>query len=191
MRVFIGIELPEVWRNAVKAGQSAMVELDPGWSKEKWVPAENLHMTLKFMGDMDAEAAESLAGDLRSGFVGHDPFELPAKDLMWPLGGMKKATMLWTTFADPDGSCEQLVSAVEDVAADYGVVPGSRMFNPHVTLVRTRAPRTVPKRDDAVEAMRAVLGDDESMSVAGVTVFESTLTKHRAFYRSIGSAPLG
>jgi 2'-5' RNA ligase len=191
MRVFIGIELPEVWRNAVEAGRSTMLELDPGWSKEKWVPAENLHMTLKFMGDVDAEAALSLAADLQSGLAGHDPFELPVKDLMWPLGGLRKATMLWTTFADPDGACERLVSAVEDVAADYGVVPDSRVFNPHVTLVRTRAPRTVPKRDDAVGAMRAILGDIESMSVAGVTVFESTLTKHRAFYRSIGSAPLG
>ncbi|MDP2400368.1 MAG: 2'-5' RNA ligase family protein, partial [Actinomycetota bacterium] len=104
MRVFIGLELPEIWREAMVAGKSTMLELDLGWSKEKWVPAENLHMTLKFMGDVDAEAAESLAGDLRNGLSGHDPFHLPVKDLMWPLGGLKKATMLWTTFADPDES---------------------------------------------------------------------------------------
>ncbi len=191
MRIFIGVEPPDVWREALVAGCDTLRELDPRWSEDKWVPGENLHMTVKFMGDVGDDAVASLASDLTVALRGLRPFSLPVRDLLWPLGGVRKATMLWTTFHDAEGACAELVSNVEDLAADYGVVPDSRSFNPHITIVRTRWPQELRYKDEAVEAMRALLRGEDTMSVAGVTVFHSTLTKNRAFYKSIGSARLG
>lgn len=191
MRVFIGVEPPDLWRRALAAGCLALKELDPHWNQANWVPPENLHITLKFMGDVADDSARSLSSDLAVVLRGFNRFALPVRDLLWPVGGVRNATMLWTTFDDPDESCAMLVSHVEDLAANYGVVPDSRTFNPHITLARTRRPMTLRYRAEAVEAIQGLLGNETMIPVNCVTVFKSTLTKHRAYYESLGSVQLG
>lgn len=185
MRVFIGIDLPQVWRDALQAGGDAIRSAEPGWSHEKWVPKENLHVTLKFMNDVPDESVEFLGPDLERALEGHSAFSIPLHRALLPSPNAKRASMLWTTFSDPDGAALALLSRIEDVAADYGVVPESRHFHPHVTLVRTQTTRDIHSADEAARAIEAALPADRSMSVPSVTVFKSTLTKTRPVYERL------
>lgn len=190
MRIFIGIDLEPAWREALTAGCDLIREAGGGWDRDKWVPAENLHMTLKFMGDVPREVTGHLGPDLASALEGVSAFELPLLQTVHPVPERRKATMLWTTFRDPDGATEALVSRIEDVAADYGVVPESRHFNAHITLVRTRSPRAFTAQAEADSAIRAALGGLDSMSVGEVTVFSSTIAKSRPYYERLASIRL-
>lgn len=182
MRVFVGIDLNDTWRTALCAGAAAVRDSGPGWAKDKWVPAENLHITLKFFGDVPDDTAPMLGPDLAVALRGVAPLSLPMREAVFPVNGAKRASMLWTRFDDPDGACAALVARIEDVAADYGIVPDSKVFSPHVTLCRTRSPRVLTNQAEAAEAAHAVLGTDTSMSVPSITVFKSRLTTSRPFY---------
>ncbi|PKQ09970.1 MAG: RNA 2',3'-cyclic phosphodiesterase [Actinobacteria bacterium HGW-Actinobacteria-9] len=190
MRVFIGIDLDDTWRAALRAGCETIRRTDPAWHDEKWVPGENLHMTLKFMGDVPDESVEYLGPDLEKALGDSRSFSLPVARLVYPAPERRKATMLWTTFRDPDDAAASLLSRIEDVAADYGVVPESRFFNPHVTLVRARRPHPFTAEEPALAAMASVLGPIDSMSVGEVTVFSSTLTRATPVYRRLAKIRL-
>lgn len=185
MRVFIGIDLPEQWRHALAAGGEAIRTAEPGWAHEKWVPEENLHITLKFMADIPDESAAFLGPDLERALEGVSSFSIPLHRALLPSPNAKRASMLWTTFSDPEGRAGGLLSVIEDVAADYGVVPESRHFHPHVTLVRARATRDIRSAEEAARVIEAELPSDHSMSVPSVTVFKSTLTKTRPLYERL------
>lgn len=185
MRIFIGLDVPDSWRAALMAGAQAVIASDPQWAGEKWVPVENLHITLKFMGDIPDDSAEFLGPDLQEAVAGFGEFELPLHRALLPTPEARRATMLWTTLRDPDGKAAELLSIIEDVAANYGVVPESRHFSPHITLVRTRAPRELRNAQEISAVMEAVLPDHAVMSVPTVTVFRSTLTKSKPLYERL------
>ncbi len=190
MRVFIGLELNETWRAALAAGRDLICAREPGWAEEKWVPAENLHVTLKFMGDIADESVGFLGPDLSEALGAMRRFELPLHRALLPSPEASRASMLWTTLRDPDGTALELLSAIEDVASSYGVVPESRHFHPHITLVRARTPRAITTVDAAADAIEGALGSERSMSVPSVTVFRSTLTKYRPLYERLATVDL-
>ena len=192
MRLFIGIEPSPLMRDALDAASRTVRDNDPKWLEDKWVPAANLHLTVKFLGDMPADTAEFLLEDLGTAVADLAPFELELVRAVHPVPDRTRATMLWSTFADVSGQGASLISRVEDfTSVAYGVVPDSRGFNPHVTLVRARSPRTLHTADIAEEAARQILAGETSMSVRAVTLFRSTLTRTRPVYESLGSVELG
>ena len=190
MRVFIGIDLPEQWRDALAAGADAVRAAEPKWEGEKWVPAENLHVTLKFMGDLPDETAKFLGPDLERALEGFGSFALPLHRALLPSPESKRASMLWTTLSDPEEKALGLLSRIEDVAADYGVVPESRHFHPHITLVRARSPRFIRSAEEAAAVIEGMLPADRLMSVPSVTVFRSTLTKSKPLYERLATVNL-
>lgn len=191
MRTFIGIDLSNTWRDTAREIRNRVETLAPGWAEEKWVPAANLHMTLAFFGDLDREAEETLVSDLASALSGQTAFDLALEHPCLAVPDAKRASMLWSTFSDPEGRGASLAEAAWDVGALYGVVPSGKAFHPHVTLCRARRPR----RFGSGPEIRAGLTRDGaqfagSMSVRAVTVFSSTLTQAGARYRTLGEITL-
>lgn len=185
MRAFVGIDLEPAWRDALAAGCEVVRDLVPGWRDQKWVPAENLHITLKFLGDLPDEAAETLPDDLAEALAGVRAFELTPISLFDPVPNRRSAKMLWTTLDDAAGRCADLAERVESVAERYGVLPDTRDFRAHVTLCRTRRPRSFTVADEASRAALETLADrgvEPVMSVLAVTLLKSTLTRTHAYY---------
>jgi len=189
MRVFIGVQAPEWLRGTVRLGRDEICASAEAWTHEKWVPEKNLHMTVKFMGDIPQEAVGHLPLDLASALSDVRPFALPVKDLLYPLGGSAKTTLLMSTFSDPTGEFSRLVSVVEDVACAYGVVPESRKQLPHVTWARSRRPLALHDRERLNHTLGS-LATSDSIQIDELTVFKSVLTKNHPQYKIIGSAQL-
>ena len=194
MRAFIGIEIDEDLRGALDAACSTIRETSPPWIDQKWVPAQNLHITLKFFGDISVDAAETLAIDLADALKDISTFVLPVDRFVAAVPGTKTARMLWTTFSDPNDYCTDLASRVEDMSARYSVLPDSRSFTPHITLCRARRPRSFSAEEIACETATAFLYTQNitkpSVSVQTVTVFKSVLTRNRPFYERVSTVRL-
>ncbi len=193
-RSFVALDLTEPMRRRLAAVARSIRSHDPRWATARWVPPENLHLTIRFLGDLAEENLESFIRDLPGAVGALSTFELPLAEVVRPIPSSSHASMLWATFDDPDGRCALLANAVSDLAATLGVAPETRPFSPHVTLARSRRPipfsADVTGRADGGMYTPAT-GPPDSMSVREVTVYTSTLARAGARYRRWASIELG
>jgi len=185
MRAFLGIDLDPEVRGDLASLSEAVRHAAPGWSGEKWVPPDNLHLTLRFLGQIDRNMAEDLVARLSVEVRAGESFVLPCLVPAEPVPGPRRARMLWTRYEDPEGRCAALAATVDDVLAEFGIGPEERPFVPHVTLVRARRPRpfTCPAEVWATTTC-------SSMSVRCVTLFSSVLSRSGPHYDRIAHIPL-
>ncbi|TWU18924.1 2',5' RNA ligase family [Allorhodopirellula heiligendammensis] len=104
----------------------------------KWVPEDNLHLTLKFLGEVDNVEVPQVCDIVEAVCEPLDPFVLnfvgagflPDKD---------RARILSVTIEDPTDSLTKIVSELEDRFADIGFKREPRDYVPHLTLGRARS----------------------------------------------------
>lgn len=131
-RLFTGIELPEDIRDRLSDIETPL----PG---AKWVPNDNLHITLRFAGDIDNGVAREFADGLAA--IDCDPFELRLAGL-GTFGG-NDPRVIWVG-VEPSPGLDVLARANERAARGAGLPPEGRNFKPHVTLARLNYPRIEP-----------------------------------------------
>lgn len=129
-RLFTGIELPEDVRDAVSDLQVPI----PG---VHWIDSDNLHMTLRFAGDIDKPTARAFA-ELLAG-IDCDAFEMRLSGL-GTFGGKEPHT-LWAGIEASGPALDTLARANERAARGAGLKPESRNFKPHVTIARLKHAR--------------------------------------------------
>jgi 2'-5' RNA ligase len=143
VRAFIAVPVPEATRNELVSAQSAMKRralrsrLSP-----RWLPPEQLHITLKFLGYVSEEALASLAAStadeaartpvIATSFRGFVAFPSP-----------RRARIIAAELADPKGALATLADRVEAEAETLGVPRETRTFRPHITLARIKQPGDV------------------------------------------------
>jgi RNA 2',3'-cyclic 3'-phosphodiesterase len=125
-RLFTAIELPD----EIRSDLARLKQPLPG---AKWVDQENLHLTLRFVGDIDARAAREFAAELES--VDANAFELTITGL--GVFGGNDPTTLWAGVA-PSAELDVLARGHERAARNAGLQPEKRVFKPHITLARLR-----------------------------------------------------
>jgi 2'-5' RNA ligase len=126
MRLFVGLELPwEVRRSmALLAGAGI-----PG---ARWVPAENYHLTLRFIGEAPRHIAEEIDHTLAA--LKAPAFVLTLAGIgTFAKGGRSQSLWLGVARSEP---LERLQSKIETALQRCGLEPERRRFQPHVTLAR-------------------------------------------------------
>lgn len=148
----------------------------------KWVRAENIHLSLKFLGEVEeARGPELQAALQRAAGTGSKP-----RPLALQISGFgvfpdyHRPRVLWAgVTADPD--LELLQHGVEQAFAPLGFPMEARPFRPHVTLAR--AGRDARPRDFAgLEELLTGLAFDETVTVADVDLMQSTLQRDGPVY---------
>lgn len=139
-RLFIAMDLPE----AIRAQLAALAIDLPG---VRWVPAHQLHLTLRFLGDVaDGSPRQALEAALAQ-IVG-PPLSVSLRGVgQFPERGRPRVLWAGLTPVEPVFA---LAARVEAATAAAGFAPEPRPFSPHVTLARLKDP---PPRRDAEEAM--------------------------------------
>jgi len=185
MRCFVGIELDPATRSALLAVCDALRHADTAWAGEKWVRAENLHVTVAFLGEVDEWEVPRLAEAIGARLAEQTAFELPFTGLH-AVPGQRRASMLWAAYGDPETRATALAREIEAVCELWGRTPEERKFKAHVTLVRARRPRAV------ANAVMALLEEPPVtvpalLSVPSATLYSSTLTKAGPLYRTLAT----
>lgn len=134
IRSFIAVELPGPVQKAVG---KLLRELSSPNDGIRWVPADHLHLTLKFLGDVDNTEVPAVCQTIRRACVGVSPFDLQVHGT----GGFpssQRARVLFAGLEDPSGQLRELVANLERELSELGFKPESRDYTPHLTLGRVR-----------------------------------------------------
>jgi 2'-5' RNA ligase len=135
VRSFIAIALADPARSEVDA---YLVDLRRTISDVAWTPPENLHLTLKFLGDVMPARLESLAARLAEIAAAQPPFALTVAGV-GAFPSFRRPRILWIGAAAP--AVGPLAATVDRACAAEGFAPETRAFHPHLTLGRVRQGR--------------------------------------------------
>ncbi len=171
MRLFIGLELPWELRQRVALLPSAGI---PG---ARWVPPENYHVTLRFIGEAPRHLADEIDHALAA--LQSPSFALTLAGIgTFARGG--RSQLLWLGVERCE-MLDRLQAKIETALQRCGLEPERRRFQPHVTLARL---------DNASEAKLASfiqannLFRSDPVQVEHFTLFSSLLGKDQAVYRA-------
>lgn len=133
----------------------------------RWVPAEQQHLTLRFIGEVEGRRVDDLAEALAE--VTTPPFELRLKGIgHFPPRGELRA--LWAG-VEPSPPLRQLKRQVDAALRRAGLPPEGRKFSPHVTLARFRGPPPVERL--AAYLRRYSLYSGPAFTVGGFQLYSS------------------
>lgn len=137
-RVFVAIELPRDVRarlgEHIKVVRDSIPEARASWSRE-----DNLHLTLKFLGDVPVTNVERLSTAASIAATKVEPFEIVVEGCgSFPPRGQPR--VLWIGIDDPSGKLSELYRGLDDECASVGFAREPRPFHPHLTIARIRKP---------------------------------------------------
>lgn len=149
----------------------------------RWVAPENLHLTLRFIGEADGaliqDIGEALAG------VEAAPFELRVRGV-GSFGQRRRVRQLWAG-VEAGPMLDQLQRRVEAGLAALGLEPERRKFHAHVTLARLKG-APLERVGDFLASHN--LFASEPFAVDSFALFSSLLSRNAAIYRAEASFPL-
>ena len=188
MRLFVGVELSDEARRL--AGQVAG-DLQRKLGKTltaRWVAAENMHLTVRFIGHVPDDGVPALLEALTQPLdVAPFDIELGGGGRFPPRGAPR---VLWIGVTKGLEPLAALHAEFNRRLARFGQEPENKPFNAHLTLARVKDARTaVANTVDAV--FQSVRISTVRQRVEAVTVFESRLSPHGSNYFALSRVPLG
>ena len=151
MRAFIALHPPPELEAERARLQREMEEVLPK-NSVRWTPPEQIHLTLRFLGDIADEAAGDLENALQRACLGVAPFELRVRGAgCFP--NARQPRIVWVGLEGGVESLQKLHGQIARETAAWGERDG-RPFHPHLTMGRVKDPRS---RDAA--ALGKILGD--------------------------------
>jgi 2'-5' RNA ligase len=198
IRSFIAIELEEEHHRALRELQARFKrELDTAKNAEsstahavRWVAPENIHLTLKFLGDVDAAAMPALQRAVADACVGIAPIALTLRGA-GAFPDTRRPNVLWIGVEGQVERATQLAQKIDDACAALGFAREERPFSPHLTLGRVR--RDVKPNDRSLVGgviVNAVVGEVGQLHVERVSVMKSELQPAGSVYTRLTAIPL-
>jgi 2'-5' RNA ligase len=176
IRAFIAIELPPQVRTVLARVQSALKAHD---LKLKWVRPENIHLTLKFLGDVPTAQVDTIYEHCRDACGTVSPLDLTAQGLgVFP--GLRRPRVLWAGVGGATNALAALQAGIEQGLATCDHRPDRKAFRAHLTLARIKT-RVSPGR--LAEALEAQSGfGPQPFKATVLTLMQSRLTPSGAIY---------
>lgn len=186
MRLFVALGIPADVRENLAAFLKEMRALsqEMGDKCARWVRAENLHVTLKFIGEAESiklEGIRAALGEVPSGRA----MELRIRGLGF-FPNEKRPTVLWTGIAAP-GGLAVLADDVDQALAKRGISLEKRAFVPHLTLARFAHPAIHEKLREAIQENNE--REFGSFVASEFHLMESKLKPSGAEYTAVHSFP--
>ncbi|RME25966.1 MAG: RNA 2',3'-cyclic phosphodiesterase [Deltaproteobacteria bacterium] len=149
IRAFIAVHLPGKLLDRV-AELRAALEPHQGRARIKWVRPGNMHITLKFLGEIATASVEPLGRALRKELGAVRPFDIELAGCgSFPPRGRPR--VLWVGVREGAERLKELAERVEDACAGLGFARESRPFRAHLTLARVKDSRGIERLTRAME----------------------------------------
>lgn len=188
VRAFIAIELPDAVRAVLSSLQSGLRPAEHPYVK--WVDPGGVHLTLKFLGNIDREKVPQIMEAMARAAQNISPFQLRLGGL-GAFPNLQRPRVIWVAVK---GEAEKVVSlqrGIDHALAALGFPPESRSFSPHLTLGRLRERASLGELRRIGESIIATKFEEvASFEVGEVSLMRSTLTPKGAIYSRISSIQL-
>lgn len=187
MRTFIALPINQT----VKANIEALLQAFKAQVNVKsirWVPSENLHLTLNFLGEIPAEKIEIIKTTLIEIASAHKPFTSNFSHCgVFP--DLKHPRILWIGF-DQTGILKQIQKNLEEQLAPLGFPPEKRAFSPHLTLARISGYASPAEVANIGDFMATINGFEPiPCQFSEIVFFKSVLLPAGAQYTRLQTAP--
>lgn len=184
LRAFIAIKLPQ---NIIASIDQVQNNLKSYGLKLRWVRPENIHLTLKFLGDISKSEIEKVSQALFDTADKHPLITLMVKGLgVFP--SIKRPRVIWVGIS---GQTDQLVRLQKDIDTklkNIGFPKEKRPFKGHLTLARAKENINSKKIFDAIKQFGKF--ESETFVAKNIILFKSELKSTGAVYSTLRSAPL-
>ena len=171
MRLFLAIEMPAEVKEILSTLRQDIAGV-------RWVPPEQLHLTLLFLGELAPENLDRLCNALAT--IAIAPFTLTF-DRTGCFPRPAAPRILWAGIK-PHPALSRLVLLSREAAADCGVLVDEKPFSPHITLARSKQPAPSQATDFSG---RPIIDKKLSMPVDRFILYQSTLTQQGAIHEAI------
>jgi len=174
-RLFVAIRPPEPIRDLLIDAMDDSPDF-------RWQDDEQLHVTLRFVGEVDRPLANDLADALA--LIRSGPFELRINGV--GRFEQRSSGALWAGL-EPKAPLAALAAKVERACVGVGLEPERRAFHPHITLARFGR---ASKAEVQPYLSRNATLVSAPFEVTSFTLFESQLSRHGAHYDAVAEFPL-
>jgi 2'-5' RNA ligase len=185
IRAFLAIELPEGLRPGLAQVQG---ELKRSRAEVRWVPPGNIHLTLKFFGNVPEDEIGSLALAARQAAAGEEPLQLKVT-IAGAFPSPKSPRVVWLGLGGDVVPLTRLYNKVEKAFATLGYLPEGRAFHPHLTLGRVKSPVNREKLASMLAKLPPL--DWPPFEVKELILFQSVLSPQGSIYTPLKVIPLG
>jgi 2'-5' RNA ligase len=191
LRTFVAIKLPQSWKENLTEIQNSLKQR--GNFPVKWVNPANIHLTLKFLGDVESQRVPEITNALKEAVSEIKPFDLMFEGV-GAFPNLESPRVVWVGMGGDVRSLLTLQGRVDDSLSTLGFSKEKRDFSPHLTLGRVR--------DRAQSQERRMLGKTLSQissssahetgthHVESLNLMRSELTREGAIYSSLASVNL-
>ncbi|MFC1598063.1 RNA 2',3'-cyclic phosphodiesterase [Patescibacteria group bacterium] len=178
-RLFIAIPLPDDFINAFVAVQQECGDISAG----RWTAPENLHITVKFLGNVASDQIPALVEAVKNVSQKTQEFTLTFKKIIYA-PPEKPPRMVWATFTQSD-DFTQLMQQLNDATSPFSQERDSfKEPIPHVTMARLKSPQAAK----TIELIQPEL-TSTNLSVTTCELIESTLSSEGSKYALVESFP--
>jgi len=184
IRTFFAIDLPDSFRDEIRNVQDRLKRVG---ADVRWVRPESVHLTLKFLGDIEEEMVKPLAGAAAPVAAGSPAISLAlAGTGVFPGPGRPRVCWLGLT-----GDMDRLVllrDKIEHAMAPFGFEIEKRAFKPHLTLGRFRGQKA---KNELLSELERISPNQLAFQAEEVVFFKSDLKPTGAVYTPLRKLPLG
>ncbi len=188
MRTFIAIELPQDIKDHLGRIQA---KLKNAQADVKWVAPSNIHLTLKFLGEIDERQKDDVLLAMRTASALNKPFTI-AMGQTGGFPGIRSPRVIWIGLQQGDQHVKTLAASLEKELAAAGFPAETREFSSHITLGRTRSGKNRQQLSEALEDLNSKPAGTAAtaVEVKEIVLFKSTLTPRGSVYEKLAVIPL-
>lgn len=186
MRVFVALDIPTEVRRAIG---EMIAQLRDVASGARWVRAEGVHVTLKFIGEIPAERVAAIELALRGvrGLGIDAPVEAKFRGAGF-FPNERHPRLFWAG-VEASPNLAELARAVDTRLAPLGIASETREFRPHLTLARFKNEDGLPRLRDEIRKLEPF--DFGSLRASEFHLFQSQLGPGGAKYAKLANFPFG
>jgi len=185
IRAFVALNIPiAVIRRVADLQADLRTKARKAKIRVGWVPPPNMHVTLKFLGNIPAEGASIISDRLREKLADRAAFKVQVKGL-GAFPSREKPRVLWLGTLCEDDELSALAADMDQWLDDLGYPKEKRAFHPHLTLGRVKSPRP------SVDLLEGYETREVGHCVAAeVALYESEIHRRGAEYTALAKIPL-
>jgi RNA 2',3'-cyclic 3'-phosphodiesterase len=187
VRLFIAIALPASLQQ--KLDEAAGLLKNNQTRAVHWVAGKNIHLTLKFLGEVESNKIEPISQVIQAESQRIEPFELSAGGV-GAFPNLRRPRVVWIGLQAPQ-VLSDLTAAIDRGTQQLGFPGEDRPFSPHLTLGRVSQNASPAEVQSIVQVLsNAKIGSLGSFTVNQVTLFRSDLQPNGAVYTPLFTAAL-
>ena len=189
LRAFIAVEIPSSLQNTIQES-TASLHKTLGNELIRWVPPQNVHLTLKFLGDVSSPNLDLIKQMLIAETGQHLCFEMQMEGI-GSFPNPRRPRVIWVGLRAP-AALESLQRGIESASARLGYTSEEKTFSPHLTIGRVKQNLSAPE----IQRVRVAL-EETKIGLLGIVrvdaahLFKSDLQPNGSVYTRLFSAPIG